>query len=168
MIISPNTRHFPGGSWTATTETVSTFLLSQMKTVTVNSAAATSVMTTMETILSTTVGTATEGSITMTGEEYLEAITIFVQLLETDMSSSSIVTQSLSLTSVATTLTAAQVLRKENSTLIKIFTGDINYLGENQPYNSHQSNQSDSYKPSRGVQRADRLRSNNNPNHLRI
>ena len=115
--------HCPGGSWTATTETVSTFLLSQMKTVTVNSAAATSVMTTMETILSTTVGSATEGSITMTGEEYLEAITIFVQLLEIDMSSSAIVTQSLSLTSVATTLTATQVLRKTfpSSTLIKIF-----------------------------------------------
>ena len=107
---------FAGGSWRAT------FLLSQMKTVTVISAAATSVMTTMETILSTTVGTATEGSITMTGEEYLEAITIFVQLLEMDMSSSSIVTQSLSLTSVATTLTATQVLRKSlvvpSSTLI--------------------------------------------------
>ena len=58
-----------------------------MKTVTMNSAAATSVMTTMETILSTTVGTATEGAVTMTGEEYLEAITIFVQLLEMDESS---------------------------------------------------------------------------------
>ena len=103
---------FPGGSWTATTETVSSFLLSQMKTVTVNSAAATSVMTTMETILSTTVGTATEGSITMTGEEYLEAITVFVELLQMDMSSSSIVAQSLSLTSVATTLTAKQVIRR--------------------------------------------------------
>ena len=83
-----------------------------MKTVTMNSAAATSVMTTMETILSTTVGTATEGVVTMTGEEYLEAITIFVQLLEVDMSSAAIVTQSLSLTSVATTLTAAQVMGK--------------------------------------------------------
>ena len=83
-----------------------------MKTVTVNSAAASSVMTTMETILSTTVGSATEGSVTMTGEEYLEAITTFVKLLEMDMSSSSIVTQSLALTSVATTLTAEQVIRK--------------------------------------------------------
>ena len=82
-----------------------------MKTVTVNSAAATSVMTTMETILGTTVGTATEGSVTMTGEEYLEAITVFVQLLQMDMSSSSIVAESLSLTSVATTLTSKQVIR---------------------------------------------------------
>merc|ERR1719234_1708925 len=90
-------------------ETVSSFLLSQMKTVSVNSAAATLVMTTMDTILSTTVGTATEGSVTMTGEEYLEAITIFVQILQMDMSSSSIIAQSLSLTSVATTLTATQV-----------------------------------------------------------
>ena len=103
---------FAGGSWTATKETVAAFLLGQMKTVTVNSAAASSVMTTMETILSTTVGSATEGSVTMTGEEYLEAITTFVKLLEMDMSSSSIVTQSLALTSVATTLTAEQVIRK--------------------------------------------------------
>merc|ERR1719234_2936340 len=90
-------------------ETVSSFLLSQMKTVSVNSAAATLVMTTMDTILSTTVGTTSEGSVTMTGEEYLEAITIFVQLLQMDMSGSSIVAQSLSLTSVATTLTNTQV-----------------------------------------------------------
>ena len=117
--------HCPGGSWTATTETVSTFLLSQMKTVTVNSAAATSVMTTMETILSTTVGSTTEGSITMTGEEYLEAITIFVQLLEIDMSSSAIVTQSLSLTSVATTLTATQVLRKNIGCLVFYFDQNL-------------------------------------------
>ena len=119
--------HCPGGSWTATTETVSTFLLSQMKTVTVNSAAATSVMTTMETILSTTVGSATEGSITMTGEEYLEAITIFVQLLEIDMSSSAIVTQSLSLTSVATTLTATQVFNN----IKKSFGCTVFYFDQN-------------------------------------
>ena len=138
-----------------------------MKTVTMNSAAATSVMTTMETILSTTVGTATEGAVTMTGEEYLEAITIFVQLLEVDMSSAAIVTQSLSLTSVATTLTAAQVNGK-TVFFHDVISGDINYFGEDNPDHSNQSDQYNSCQSSSRLQKPNWFRSHYKPNHLWI
>ena len=141
-----------------------------MKTVTMNSAAATSVMTTMETILSTTVGTATEGAVTMTGEEYLEAITIFVQLLEMDMSSAAIVTQSLSLTSVATTLTAAQVLGKTVMAPFfhDVISGDIDYFGEDNPDHSYQSDQYNSCQSSSRLQKPNGFRSHYKPNHFWI
>ena len=105
--------HISGGSWTATAamaeETAASLLLHQLKILSLNTKAASSVSTQLDSVLVTEAGTETTGMLTISGEEYLSLVNIFVQSLETDLAGSSILTLSHSISNVATTLTEEQV-----------------------------------------------------------
>ena len=105
--------HVSGGSWTATAamaeETAASLLLHQLKILSLNTKAASSVSTQLDSVLLTEAGTETTGMLTISGEEYLSLVNIFVQSLETDLAGSSILTLSHSISNVATTLTEEQV-----------------------------------------------------------
>ena len=105
--------HISGGSWTATAamaeETAASLLLHQLKILSLNTKAASSVSTQLDSVLVTEAGTETTGMLTISGEEYLSLVNIFVQSLETHLAGGSIVTLSHSISNVATTLTEEQV-----------------------------------------------------------
>ena len=109
----PSTDQITGGSWTATAamaeETAASLLLHQLKIVSLNTKAVSSVATQLDAVLVTETGTESSGSLTISGEEYLFLVERFVQSLETNLVGSSILTLSHSITSVATTLTEQQV-----------------------------------------------------------
>ena len=90
-------------------ETAASLLLHQLKIASLNTKAASSVATQLESVLATEAGTETSGSLTISGEEYLFFVNTFVQSLETDLAGSSILTLSHSISNVATTLTEEQV-----------------------------------------------------------
>merc|ERR1719285_806228 len=109
----PSADQITGGSWTATAamaeETAASLLLHQLKIVSLNTKAVSSVASQLDAVLVTETGTETSGSLTISGEEYLFLIDRFVQSLETNLVGSSILTLSHSISSVATTLTEQQV-----------------------------------------------------------
>jgi len=109
----PSADQITGGSWTATAamaeETAASLLLQQLKILSLNTKAASSVSTQLDSVLLTEAGTETTGMLTISGEEYLSLVNIFVQSLETDLAGSSILTLSHSISNVATTLTEEQV-----------------------------------------------------------
>merc|ERR1719222_802810 len=109
----PSADQITGGSWIATAamaeETATSLLLHQLKILSLNTKAASSVSTQLDSVLLTEAGTETTGMLTISGEEYLFFVNTFVQSLETDLAGSSILTLSHSISNVATTLTEEQV-----------------------------------------------------------
>ena len=105
--------HILGGSWIATAgmaeETAASLLLHQLKILSLNTKAASSVSTQLGSVLVTEAGTETTGSLTISGEEYFFLVNTFVQSLETNLAGRSILTLSHSISNVATTLTEEQV-----------------------------------------------------------
>ena len=106
-------RVFKGGSWSATAamaeETAASLVLNKLKILSLNTKALTSLSTQLDSVLATEAGTETSGSLTISGEEYLFLVNIFIQSLETNLAGSSILTISHSISNVATTLTEEQV-----------------------------------------------------------
>ena len=106
-------RLFKGGSWSATAamaeEAAASLVLKKLKILSLNTKAVTSVSTQLDSVLATEAGTETSGSLTISGEEYLFLVNIFIQSLETNLAGSSILTISHSISNVATTLTEEQV-----------------------------------------------------------
>ena len=125
----PSSSRFPGGSWTATAamaeETAARLLLHQLKTVSLNTKAATSVATQLDSVLVTETGTETTGSLTISGEEYVFLVDMFVQSLETNLAGSSILTLSHSISNVATTLTEEQVTLSVSTEKTNCCQGDL-------------------------------------------
>merc|ERR1719341_404580 len=79
----PSTDQITGGSWTATAamaeETAASLLLHQLKIVSLNTKAVSSVATQLDAVLVTETGTETSGSVIISGEEYLFLVDSFVQ-----------------------------------------------------------------------------------------
>ena len=90
-------------------EASASLVLRQLKTLSLNTKAVSSVSTQLESVLATEAGTETSGRLTISGEEYLRLVNVFIQSLETNLAGSSILTLSHSISNVATTLTAEQV-----------------------------------------------------------
>ena len=106
-------------------ETAASLLLHQLKTVSLNTKAATSVATQLDSVLVTETGTETTGSLTISGEEYVFLVDMFVQSLETNLAGSSILTLSHSISSVATTLTEEQVTFSVSTENTNCCQGDL-------------------------------------------
>ena len=106
-------------------ETAASLLLHQLKTVSLNTKAATSVATQLDSVLVTETGTETTGSLTIPGEEYVFLVDMFVQSLETNLAGSSILTLSHSISSVATTLTEEQVTFSVSTENTNCCQGDL-------------------------------------------
>ena len=90
-------------------ETAASLVLNKLKILSLNTKAVTSVSTQLDSVLATEAGTETSGSLTISGEEYLFLVNMFIQSLETNLVGSSILTFSHSISNVATTLTEEQV-----------------------------------------------------------
>ena len=96
------------GSSKATTESASNALLADLKISTLNKAAIESVLENIKLVVA---GTATSGTVEMTAAEYMEQITIFLQLIQLNLLDASIVTQSLALSNAKVTLSAAEITK---------------------------------------------------------
>ena len=112
------TIHILGGSLTATpataNETAASLLLDQLKIVSLNTKATTSVANQLAAVLATETGTETSGNLLISGEQYVALVAMFVERLEANMVGTSITTLSHSISSVMTTLNEDQVKFTDN------------------------------------------------------
>merc|ERR1719412_484458 len=119
----PSSEQITGGSLTATpataNETAASLLLDQLKIVSLNTKATTSVANQLAAVLATETGTETSGNLLISGEEYVALVAMFVERLEANMVGTSITTLSHSISSVMTTLNEDQAtsLREMNTRL---------------------------------------------------
>ena len=101
-------------------ETAASLLLDQLKIVSLNSKATTSVANQLAAVLATETGTETSGNLLISGEEYVALVAMFVERLEANMVGTSITTLSHSISNVMTTLNEDQVRFSENSQKLNI------------------------------------------------
>ena len=95
-------------------ETAVNLLLDQLKIVSLNTKATTSVASQLAAVLATETGTETSGNLLISGEEYVALVAMFVERLEANMVGTSITTLSHSISSVMTTLNEDQVKFTDN------------------------------------------------------